>query len=601
MPKRKKVTALNMKKSKHLKPLLILLLAAAIVLTPSLTAFPSFAETGEGAVRHASDLEEYIDATDAADEAVISIDRDDEGEALAEELESQGLYTVTEEDCESIEAFSIYGTRRILVKAELNTLEGAADGVCYDGSTLLSYETVAETKAAYETLCEKYGAENVILDLPVFAAGSVSAPVGWGVDYMNLDDKMRYEIRTSGQNLGKVKVAVIDSGARDTHEIFAGKTISADSKSFMGSTDTIADENGHGTEVAGILAESTPDNVGLMILKVYGASGDAISLINVSQATQYAAENGADIINLSMATTLDMPLDQYSEAVQASFAELDLQLKNASEKGIIICAAAGNVGKDMDSVYSYPAVSEYTLAVGSIDKSGGRSYFSNYGDRLDFCAPGQDVVTASKEGDTLYNALNQDSGTSLASPYIAACCAYLKMHDPAVGNDGAKEALKKSAVDYGDAGWDPYYGWGMPKYNDFDEAAYDAAIRARQAEERAKKITSVTVNARTVSSKTINSAISKAGGKTKYVTQVVLGSKVTKISKNAFRGTKVKTLQVKTKKLTKKSVKNSLKGSAVKTVKIKVSKKSSINKKYVKKYKKYFTKKNAGRRVSVKK
>lgn len=588
-----------MKTAKHIRSLLIMLLAAAMILSPSLTALHALAETEEGEVRHASDLEEYIDATDAADEAVICIDKDAEGEALAEELESQGLYAVTEENSKSIEAFSIYGTRRILVKAELETLEGAADGVCYDGSTLLSYETVAETKDAYEMLCEKYGEENVILDLPVFSSGSANAPVGWGADYMNLDDKMRYEIRTNGQNLGKVKIAVVDSGVRDTHEIFAGKTISADSKSFMGTADTIADENGHGTEVAGILAESTPDNVGLMILKVYGADGDAISLINVSQATQYAAENGADIINLSMATTLDMPLDQYSQAVQTSFAELELQLKNASEKGIIICAAAGNAGKDMDAVYSYPAVSEYTLAVGSIDKTGGRSYFSNYGDRLDFCAPGQDIVTASKAGDALADALITDSGTSLAAPYIAACCAYLRMRNPAADNAVAKETLKKSAIDYGDAGWDPYYGWGMPRYADFDEAAYDAAIRARQAEERAKKITSVMVNSKTVSSKTINSAISKAGGKTKYVTQVVLGSKVTKISKNAFKGTKVTKIIVKTKKLKKKYVKGSLRSSKVKTIKVKVSKKSSLNKKYVKKYKPYFTKKNAGRKAKV--
>lgn len=74
---------------------------------------------------------------------------------------------------------------------------------------------------------------------------------------------------------------------------------------------------------------------------------------------------------------------------------------------------------------------------------------------------------------------------------------------------------------------------------------------------------------------------------------------VTGINARAFKGTKVKTLTVRTKKLTKKSVKGSLKGSKVKTVKVKVGKKK-VNKKYVKKYKKYFTKKNAGRKVKVK-
>lgn len=71
------------------------------------------------------------------------------------------------------------------------------------------------------------------------------------------------------------------------------------------------------------------------------------------------------------------------------------------------------------------------------------------------------------------------------------------------------------------------------------------------------------------------------------------------IQKNAFKGTKVKTVTVKSKKLTKKSVRGSLKGSKIKTIKVKVGKKK-VNKQYVKKYKKIFTKKNAGRKVVVK-
>ena len=82
----------------------------------------------------------------------------------------------------------------------------------------------------------------------------------------------------------------------------------------------------------------------------------------------------------------------------------------------------------------------------------------------------------------------------------------------------------------------------------------------------------------------------KIGGKT---------FKVTKIAAGAFKGSKATKLVVKTKKLTKKSVKGCLKGSKIKTVKVSLGKKS-VNKKYVKKYKKIFTKKNAGRKVSVK-
>lgn len=81
-------------------------------------------------------------------------------------------------------------------------------------------------------------------------------------------------------------------------------------------------------------------------------------------------------------------------------------------------------------------------------------------------------------------------------------------------------------------------------------------------------------------------------------TTVTIGKNVRSISKYAFRKSNVKTLKIKTKKLTKKSVKNSLKGSKVTTVKVKVGSKK-LNKKYAKKYKKYFTKKNAGKKVKV--
>lgn len=76
--------------------------------------------------------------------------------------------------------------------------------------------------------------------------------------------------------------------------------------------------------------------------------------------------------------------------------------------------------------------------------------------------------------------------------------------------------------------------------------------------------------------------------------------KVAGISGNVFKGSKTTTLVIKSKDLTKKGVKNSLKGSKVKTVKIAVSGKKSVNKSYVSKYKKFFTKANCGKSVNLK-
>lgn len=96
----------------------------------------------------------------------------------------------------------------------------------------------------------------------------------------------------------------------------------------------------------------------------------------------------------------------------------------------------------------------------------------------------------------------------------------------------------------------------------------------------------------------VNTLAFKGKGKIRTVT---IGKNVKKLKKDAFKGSKVTNIILKTKKLTKKaSVKNSLKGSKVKTIQVKVDSKKSVNKKYVKKYKKVFTKKNAGRKTSIK-
>lgn len=112
-------------------------------------------------------------------------------------------------------------------------------------------------------------------------------------------------------------------------------------------------------------------------------------------------------------------------------------------------------------------------------------------------------------------------------------------------------------------------------------------------------VVSVTVNTKTVNAKALNAAIAKAGVSADSVTTIVLGKKVKKIKKGAFKNFRnAKTLVVKTKKLKKSRVKNSLKGSKINNVKVKVGNKKT-NKKYVKKYKKIFKKKNSGRKVKV--
>jgi len=554
----------------------ICLLMTALLIIPG--AVPSFAEdTVAGGVLRASTLDEYIDATGPAEDDACGTDE-------------------------------LFSTCRIKIKRPLDSLEGAETGVCYQGDTLLSFGSAAETRKAYERLCEEYGAENVIVDLPLLAADTAAKPVGWGTDFMNIGEESKRQAKKYGANAGKVTIAVIDSGIDETHEIFAGRTISPSSRDFLDTSEGIADQDGHGTSVAGIISESAPDNVDLMILKTY-TDGTNISLETVGQAIRYAADNGADVINLSMSTSFSASMAKYPEMVRYSIADMDDQLKYAAEKGIIICASSGNNGADMDELNSFPAISEHTLAVGAIDMESKRWSYSNYGSKLDFCAPGDMLIVAVNNSGSKYYALDIEhcSGTSFAAPYIAVCCAFVKTDDKDADNQKAIQILKSKCVDYGDEGWDCYYGWGMPKYEVFTESGGTAAEPEAEAEPetkpatKTKSVKTVTLNVRTVTAKAVSKAVKKAGGTSKSVTKIILGKKVRKIGPKAFaKYKKVTVLEVRTKKLTKKKVKNALKGSKIRTVRVKVAKKVKTNKSYVKKYKKIFTKKNAGRKVSVK-
>ena len=136
-----------------------------------------------------------------------------------------------------------------------------------------------------------------------------------------------------------------------------------------------------------------------------------------------------------------------------------------------------------------------------------------------------------------------------------------------------------------------------------DDAATKAADnvkKASTANDKAKKIRTITVNVKTVNKKAVDKVVKKKGASTAYVTKIVIGKKAKTIKKGTFNTyKKTKTLEIRSKKLTKKSVKGSLKGSKITTIKVKVGK-AKANKKYVKKYKKFFTKKNAGKKVKVK-
>ena len=193
------------------------------------------------------------------------------------------------------------------------------------------------------------------------------------------------------------------------------------------------DVDGHGTHVAGIIAAEKNGigvvgaayNAKIMPVKVLGDDGSG-SYDDVADGIIYAVDNGAHIINMSLGGGTFVPQ------------KLQDAMEYAHNNGVMCVIASGNESLNFPSAPSNFA-SEHGIAVGAVDKDGFLANFTNLaGGSTDFLGDGNDVplyVTAT--GVAVYstlpnNALGNLSGTSMATPYVAAAVAILMQADPSL-------------------------------------------------------------------------------------------------------------------------------------------------------------------------
>ncbi|WNS43792.1 S8 family peptidase [Paenibacillus sp. MMS20-IR301] len=253
-----------------------------------------------------------------------------------------------------------------------------------------------------------------------------------------------------GWNLSKgskeVIVAVVDTGVQGNHPDLAGRLLTGYNAITSGSTPD--DDVGHGTHVAGIIGALTNNGEGVAGISWYNKILPVKALDNSGAGTTYsvaegiiwAADHGAKVINLSLGNYADSQF-------------LHDAIKYAYDRDIVIVSASGN---DNTERPGYPAAYEEVIAVAATNSTGDRASFSNYGDYIDVAAPGESI--ASTYPDNQYAAL---SGTSMASPHVAALAGLVRSLNPALTNKEVMELLTANAVDLGDAGHDKYYGWGQ--------------------------------------------------------------------------------------------------------------------------------------------
>lgn len=401
--------------------------------------------------------EALIEETPAEEVACQVLDPDEIADIVAEE----------DGDADYDADGSKYQTKRLIVMAaELTEDYDAEEVLKYDGLDyyLLTFGTVKDTKAACKAITKDLGEgkcfadeitteENVTaidsLDYPKVNGTSNTVTYSWATDYMGMN-KLKDKVK-SGSNT--VTVAVLDTGIDPKNWMFEGKTITDSSYDYvtgLAGKANMKDPDGHGTGVAGVIADATPANVKIMALRVIGtATSSYIAAFN------RAIENGADVINCSFMLGEEGCIDEV--------------LKKAYDKNIPVIFSAGNAGDAGEEFLFYPARSEYTVAVGSIDDKGERSTFSCYGDTLDFVAPGENVVTA-KSG-AHYGEFSAEYGTSISTPAMSAAYAYLKLAYPSHTNAQLYDKMKGFCTDLGDSGKDIYYGYGVPKISGLSSAA----------------------------------------------------------------------------------------------------------------------------------
>jgi subtilisin family serine protease len=229
------------------------------------------------------------------------------------------------------------------------------------------------------------------------------------------------------------------------------------------------DDHGHGTHCAGIVAAGVNNGFGtagvtpdarIMAVKIFYD----FSVLNACRGIIYAANNGADVINMSWGLCWPVPI-------------LEQALDYAHSRGVILVAAAGNHGDDRTA---YPSGYSTTIAVTASNSDDHVTDFSTHNDAVNICAPGQSILSLKAANTDMYAKYNEPNvhiidnnyylatGTSMASPHVVAVAGYMRAVSPGLSPDVTLQIMESTADDFIDPygtgasmpGWDKYSGHG---------------------------------------------------------------------------------------------------------------------------------------------
>lgn len=309
------------------------------------------------------------------------------------------------------ESEDIESTNRLIVKSteKIDTLNAINSVSGYNDLHILQFETYEDCKAAleyYSSLsCVEYVQEDgIVTETAIEETEPTVNEAAIDISSQYQSDIFGYTDAKANMGSAPVTIAVVDSGVANDHEYLQGRVIPTGFDSI--NNESCYDQRGHGTHVAGIIVANTKSNVKIKPYKVLGADGKG-SDTQLYLGIQAAIEDGVDIINLSLSRKGESEI--IHEAVQ-----------NAYNAGITVVAAAGNDNVDISQVFYSPACYEEVICVVSIDVNKRRASTSNWRPKDTLSAPGVNILSSH-----LNNTYKIMSGTSMATPFISCCVAYL--------------------------------------------------------------------------------------------------------------------------------------------------------------------------------
>jgi thermitase len=293
----------------------------------------------------------------------------------------------------------------------------------------------------------------------VATTGEAGADIAWleAFEYLN----------NSGATYSNTVVGIIDTGIRATHQDMAGRVLAGRNycPSFFCLIGTVnpnawADDNGHGTHVAGIVGAAGNNGVGLsgvawmdeikfLAVKVCGGPLGLCNAAGITNGIIWAVDNGAHVLNLSLGGGAP------SAATQNA-------LQYALNNNVLPVCATGNDGAN---TVSYPAAFPECMAVASSNWSDERSSYSNGGPEVEVSAPGGDlsdsqphslILSSWHTGDAAYA---YAAGTSMATPQVAGLAALLRASGMTSMAD-VRARIRETADDRGPEGFDIGHGHG---------------------------------------------------------------------------------------------------------------------------------------------